>query len=151
MKRSLILVFFAIIVIALSLNFACKTTQNSEKSPAGVTTKFIKCLAKFELDDARKLGTEKTGRMIDMLDMLVELSKEKGADSVLKKKDVQVEILKTAIDGNHAVVTYRNDQGKEQTMDLIKEKGKWLVDMKKEMPNMDALPGKIRNEDQLKH
>jgi hypothetical protein len=91
--------------------------------------------------------------MIDMLDMLMEYSKQKGADTILKKKDVQVQIVKTAIDGNHAVVTYLNEKGKEQTMDLLKENGKWLVDMRKEMPNLDGLQNKImeQNQDKMKH
>ena len=153
MKRPFILVFLAFLVISFCMNSGCRTTKNSEKSPAGVTARFLKLLGNFEFDEARKLGTEKTNRVIDMLDMLLELSKEKGADTILKKKDINVEIVKTAIDGDHALVTYRNEQGKEQTMDLVKEKGKWLVDMKKEMPNLDGLQNKImdQNKDKMKH
>jgi hypothetical protein len=153
MKRPLIIIFLASLVISISLNPGCRTTKNSERSPAGVTVRFLQYMGKFDFEEARKLGTEKTNRLIDMLDMLVEISKEKGADTIMKKKDIQVEIVKTAIDGNNAVVTYLNEQGKEQTMDLVKEKGKWLVDMKKEMPNLDGLQNKMmeQNQDKMKH
>jgi len=90
----------------------------------------------FEFDEARKLGTETTGTMLDMMLMMLELSKKNNKDASFQKKEVDIEIVKTAIDGKNAVVTYKTEEGKEQQIDLVKVKGKWLVNMKKEMPTL---------------
>ena len=60
--------------------------------------------------------------------------KKNKKDASLEKKDVTIEVVKTAIDGKNAVVTYKNENGKEEKIELVKVKGKWLVNMKKEMP-----------------
>lgn len=99
-----------------------------------MAVKFLKHLRAFEFDEARKLGTESTGKMLDMFSMMLELSKEKGKDPSKDKKDVNINVVKTAIDGKNAVVTYKDENGKEQQLDLVKVKGKWLVNMKKETP-----------------
>jgi len=146
MKRFLIYLIVVSAAFFFIISFGCKTPSGRQNTPGSVTERFLKHLGNFEFDEARKLGTEKTNQLISMLEMLTELSKEKGADSVLKKKDVQVEILRTDIDGKTAVVTYRGEAEKELTMNLVKEKGKWLVDMKKENPIINGQPNiKIEN------
>lgn len=144
LKQNLMKKIFFLAIAAISLAGvltlpACKTAKMRKNSPENVAVQFLKHMAMLEFDEARKLGTENTGRLLDMLDMLVELSKEKGQDAVLEKKEINVEVTKVAIDGNRAVVNYKGEDGKELTMDLVKEKGKWLVDMKKEGFNLDGL------------
>ncbi|HNZ41711.1 MAG TPA: DUF4878 domain-containing protein [Bacteroidales bacterium] len=121
-------------VILVVFPLSCKTTSGKENKPAAVAVKFLKHLRAFEFDEARKLGTESTGKMLDMFSMMLELSKEKGKDPSKDKKDVNINVVKTAIDGKNAVVTYKDENGKEQQLDLVKVKGKWLVNMKKETP-----------------
>jgi hypothetical protein len=111
---------------------SCKTAQQKANSPGAVATKFMKHLGALEFDEARKLCTESSQRMIDMLQSLYELGVKQGADQSLEKQEVVVNIVNVAIDGNAAVVTYTDKDEKVQTIDLVKEKGKWLVDMKKE-------------------
>jgi hypothetical protein len=133
-----------ILILAMAFSYSCRTSRGREGSPQAVAEKFLMHMGRFEFEEARKLGTEKTNRLIDMLEVLMDLSKEKGKDSIFQKKDIQVEVLKVAVDGNVAVVTYRNEKGKEQMLDLLKEKGKWLVDLKKESPNLNDIPGKFK-------
>ena len=126
------LLFVCILIISICIS--CKTQAKKENKPAAVATKFIKHLRMFEFEEARKLGTETTGKMLDMLSMMLELSKKNNKDASLEKKEVTIEIVKTAIDGKNAVVTYKNEDGKDAQIELVKVKGKWLVNMKKEMP-----------------
>jgi len=131
--------YLTLLIIISSLFFflslvSCKTQARKENKPAIVASKFLKHFRAFEFEEARKLGTETTGKMLDMFSMMLEMSKKNGKDASLQKKDITVEVVKTAIDGKNAVVTYKGEDGKEQQLELVKVKGKWLVNMKKEMP-----------------
>jgi hypothetical protein len=80
--------------------------------------------------------------MITMLSAMYELSKRNAKAETLQPKDAKVEIIKTAVDGKNAVVTYKKEDGTPAQIDLVKVKGKWLVNMKKEMPALS--PGKSK-------
>ena len=137
MKFRLMRFFTVLIIFALFFavcSVSCKTASKNENKPAAVATKFLKHLRLFEFDEARKLGTEATGKMLDMFSMMLEMSKKNGKEPGTPPKDIVFEVVKTAIDGKNAVVTYKNEDGKEQQLDLVKVKGKWLVNMKKETP-----------------
>lgn len=121
--------------------YACKTGANQNK-PAAVAEKFIRHLSLFEFEEARQLGNENTSKMITMLSAMYELSKKNGKTENLQPKDPKLEIIKTAVDGKHAVVTYKKEDGNPAQIDLVKIKGKWLVNMKKEMPALS--PGKSK-------
>jgi len=130
--------FFTILMLSV-LFFAvcavsCKTASQKENKPAAVATKFLNHLRMFEFDEARKYGTEATGKMLDMFSMMLEMSKKNGKEPDTPPKAIDIQVVKTAIDGKNAVVTYKNEEGKEQQLDLVKVKGKWLVNMKKETP-----------------
>jgi len=128
----------AILICITIFSVSCVTQARKENKPAVVATKFLKHLRMFEFDEARKLGTETTGKMIDMFSMMLELSKKNGKDPSVDKKEVEIDVVKTAIDGKNAVVTYKDDNGKEQQIELVKVNGKWLVNMKKEMPAFNS-------------
>lgn len=136
MKKNTLFLLIGLITVACLCGgiAACTTTKVKAKSPEGVATKFLKCLSNYEFDKCRELGNDNTDKMIDMLEVLKDLSKEKGADSLFVKKDRTITIKNTAIDGKVAVVSYLDETGKEQRLDMVKEDGKWLVDMKKETP-----------------
>ena len=131
---------FVILTFALLVS-ACKTTSYKSNSPEAVATKFMKHLGAWEFDEARKLGTYNTNKYLDLLQTLIELSKEKGQEGVLEKKEINIKIIDTKRDGNTAVVSYMSEDGSVQTLNLVKEKGKWLVDMKKEIPLNGSLNG----------
>ena len=127
-----------IILSLLIIPVACKTTGKKSNKPEAVAVRFIKHLSAFEFDEAKALGTQNTCNLIDMLQSLYELGIKQGTDMDQISKEVEVEVIKVAVDGNAAVVTYLDEDGKEQTIDLVKEKGKWLVDLKKEMKTGDS-------------
>jgi hypothetical protein len=136
---------FSVISITLILSavvfYACKIGTNQNK-PAVVAEKFIRHLSMFEFEEARQLGNENTSKMITMLSAMYELSKRNAKAETLQPKDAKVEIIKTAVDGKNAVVTYKKEDGTPAQIDLVKVKGKWLVNMKKEMPALS--PGKSK-------
>ena len=121
------------ILILLFIPSACKNHGSKTNKPEVVAVSFIKHLSAFEFDKAKALGTQNTCNMIDILQSLYDLGIKQGTDMGQISKEVEVEVVRVAVDGDAAVVTYLDENGKEQTIDLIKEKGKWLVDLKKEM------------------
>lgn len=129
------LVLLSAVLMSAGLS-SCKTQAQKENKPAAVAKKFMRHLRMFEFEEARKISTESTSKMLDMFIVMLELSKKNGKDAALEKKDVDIDVVKTAIDGKNAVVTYKNEKGEEHQIELVKVKGKWLVNFKKEMPAM---------------
>ncbi|MEI6764827.1 MAG: hypothetical protein WCM76_04240 [Bacteroidota bacterium] len=124
-----------IVVVLLFAAFSCKTAQKAN-TPESVAKRFLEHFSKLEFDKAAELGTADTRRMIEFMGSLADMAKEKGADSSFKGKAINVEIVRTVVDGKVAVVYYKDQTGKEQRINLLKQDGKWLVDMKKEDPMM---------------
>jgi hypothetical protein len=119
MKNLLKLAVVAIIVVAIN---ACGSKTDT---PEAVAEKFLGHLNKKEYSEAKKLGTEQTGQMIDMMESFGSA----GGDQ--EKKDVKIENMKCTPTDDKAACTYTSD-GKEEKIELVKKDGKWLVDMKKE-------------------
>ncbi|MCK9611536.1 MAG: DUF4878 domain-containing protein [Bacteroidales bacterium] len=133
MKTKSVVSFFLLVIFSL-LIFSCKTRQKNENQAAETAVKFLKHLAKFEFDQARMYGTETTSKTIDMISMMYEMSKKNGKEADFQPKDINVEVIKTAIDGKNAIVNYKNENGEIKQVELVKVNGKWLVNMKKETP-----------------
>lgn len=111
---------------ALSTAFTgCITPQQAEKKAADVSERFFKHLKNQEYDKARALGTEKTGRIITLVQTLSEMG---GGINLLR--DNKKELLRCEIDGHCAVCTYKAFSGPEEQVFLVKEKGKWRVELK---------------------
>lgn len=132
--RWILLAGLLLLVLTTPVLNACKTSRVRANTPESVARRFLEHLSMYEFDECRELGNANTDKMIDMLQVLMDLSKEKGQEGTFEKKQREITILKTAVDGKAAVVTYLDANGKEQTLDLVREDGKWLVDMKKEAP-----------------
>lgn len=118
------------IVMAAFVVFAMASCGGGANTPEKVTEKFLSHLNKKEYAEAKKLGTEATGQYIDMIASLGDLG---GAEEV---KEPKIENIKCTEEAETAKCTYTSD-GKEESLDLVKKDGKWLVDMKKETPDMD--------------
>ena len=121
MKKLFSLVIVAIVIVAVS---ACGGKKNT---PEAVAEKFLGHLNKKEYAEAKKLGTENTKQMLDMMESFSGMDKDKKAEV----KDVKIENLKCETTDDKAKCTY-TAEAKEQTIDLVKQDGNWLVDMKKE-------------------
>ena len=93
-----------------------------------------------EYDKAREYASENTCRMLDILDILVELNKDK-TDSIrnnpLRAEDIN--FIRTEKKGKEAVLYYLSENGTEQRLYMIRERGKWVVDLRKE----DTFRGKV--------
>lgn len=120
MKNMFKLAIIAVIVVAIN---AC---GGKKDTPEAVAEKFLNHLNKKEYAEAKKLGTEQTGQMIDMMESFSTIG---GATE--EKKESKIENLKCDTKEDKSTCTYTAD-GKEEKIDLVKKDGKWLVDMKKE-------------------
>lgn len=113
---------FAIVVLASLAFVACQ-----KETPEAVAKKFLGHLQKKEYDEAKKLGTEATGKFLDMMKSLEQM----GGAAAETPETAPAENLKCTVDGDTAVCTYTQN-GEEQKLDLVKQDGKWLVNMSKE-------------------
>jgi len=125
MKRNILnLVVILFAVIALN---ACKSSD----SPEAIADKYLKHIAKQEWAEAKKLGTENTQQLVDMLASF-------GGKAEIK--EVKIEEMKCETKGDSSHCTFKSN-GEADKLDLIKKDGKWLVNQKKEMPASDMGAG----------
>jgi len=99
----------------------------SGNSPKAVAEKFLKAINAGDFKEAKKYCDEKTGDLIGMLE-----SFSKGEKP--KEKDIKsFTITKVEENGDTAKVFYKAEgSDKEESLDLKKIKGKWLVSINKE-------------------
>jgi len=102
--------------------------KSRSKNPEVVVKKFLYYMNKHDYEKAKKYCNTKTQKILDFMDQLIAVSGQN-----LKTFDGNIEILKTEVNGVKAVC-YCRSYGKEQKINLEKENGKWLIDMKKETP-----------------
>jgi hypothetical protein len=123
MKNLLILSVFAA---------AFFSSCNKAEGPKEVATKFLTHLNAGEYDAAGEFGTESTKEMLGMIKMFAGEEKPEAA--------VPFTISDVKEEGETATVTYRSEGAEaDETIDLVKTDGKWLVNMVKEEPNMDEM------------
>lgn len=117
MKKHL---FLLMAVFSVFLFTAC-----SSGSPTSVAKNFSENMAKGKYEEAKKYCSEPTGKLLDMAGAF-------GGGKV--DPDFKFQPVGEEIDGDKATVTFKkNEEGDEDTIDLIKVDGKWKVhiDMKK--------------------
>ncbi|MCK9611474.1 MAG: hypothetical protein PHR81_02885 [Bacteroidales bacterium] len=119
MKKVLSLVIAAIVVVAIS------SCGGKKDTPEAVAEKYLNHLNKKEFAEAKKLATEETGQMLDMMQSF------SGVGGAQEVKEVKIENLKCETTEDKSACKYTAD-GKEETLDLVKKDGKWLVEQKKE-------------------
>lgn len=104
-----------IAVLALStLLFSCSS------GPESAVRNFTENLAKGKIEEAKKYATEPAG-------MAIEFGGQHGIIKI--DPDFTFEMIKDSIVGNRAWVTYVDQKGTEETLELIKIDGEWLVHM----------------------
>lgn len=122
MKKLLTLAVVAIAVITMN---ACKSSDTPDK----VAEKFLNHINKKEFAEAKKMATTESAATIDMLENFSKI----GGDQA---KEAKIENLKCKEDGDKATCEYK-ENGEDKKLDLVKKDGKWLVEMKKESPDMN--------------
>lgn len=126
----------AVLLIAGTLTM----TSCSKNTPKEVAYNWLTAFNHLDFETARKLSTPDTKVLLGELDQLT----SKVSDSNKKDlKKVTVNIKKVKEDGDKATVTYvsSDDASKEQTVTLVKQEGKWLVQFTK-VDLMGGLPQK---------
>lgn len=97
-----------------ALLFSCSS------GPENVAKNFTENLAKGKVDEAKKYATESTGKMIDFAS---------GFGGLPVDPNFKFEAIKDSIIENKAWVTFTNQKGKKETIELVKIDGDWLVHM----------------------
>lgn len=103
----------SILAISLLL-FSCSS------GPSDAAKNFTENLAKGKVDEAKKYATESTGKMIDYANRFGGLPID---------PNFRFEMLNDSIVKNKAWVTYTNQEGRIETVEVVKIDGNWLVHM----------------------
>lgn len=123
--------------ISLIMLFLIITSCSNENKPEVVAEKFLTHLSKGEYEEAKLYATENTKTLLNFI---------KNNSSTTKKDDKsseeKFEHVKTIINGDEAVCTFKKDSIEEK-IPMKKVDGKWLVDLKKETLNKE--PGKSQS------
>ena len=128
-------------LLLVSVLFAsCFSSGNPEKT-AG---KFLNAINERKFDEARSFGTPETVKLVDMLEQLTKVMDNPEAES-----PVQYEILSHTVDGDSAVVIFKEaGSDVEQELKLKKIDGDWKVHVTKEdMAVKDPGPGSAEEEE----
>jgi hypothetical protein len=121
MKKLLTIAVIALAVITMN---ACKSSDTPDK----VAEKFLNHINKKEFAEAKKIATPESAASIDMLESFAKMGGE-------QTKEMKIENMKCKEDGDKAACDY-TENGEAKKLDLVKKDGKWLVEMKKESPDM---------------
>lgn len=104
-----------VLTAALSvLLFSCSS------GPESVAEKFTENLAQGKIEEAKKYATESTKSMLDLLN---------GFGGFPVNPDFEFKAEKDSVVGNKAWITFTNQKGEEDVIELVKIDGKWLVHM----------------------
>ena len=120
-------------VICLVMVFGLSSCNTN--TPKGVASKFLNSLYHLDYDVAKNYVTDDSKRLLDAQHQFsVYLS-----DSERQQfKKLAVKIIKVGENGNAATVTYTTSaMPKEETIHLVKNKDKWLVQWTKEDMDVD--------------
>ena len=117
----------SLLLILLVLFSQCKTS----KAPRGLTveatcTQFLYNLNNHEYAQAKLLATAATVKKIEFIE---NLNKMAGGGKVIVK-DSKTTLIGCKEDKKEAVCTYKTFAGGEQKVYLLKQKGRWLVDLR---------------------
>jgi hypothetical protein len=108
------------------ISFLFLTACSTGESPKKVATAFLNEINKQQFEEAKKLATPETGKMLDIMASLVALSSNKS----LLSKDFK--IVNEEINGDAATVKYQEEGKDIEFIKLIKKDQKWLVSVSKE-------------------
>lgn len=118
---------FSLAIVIAMFAIAC---GGGSATPSQVAEKFLTHTNKMEFKEAKEYATASTGEVLDMIG---------GMAAMMPKEDPKsFKITGETIDGEKATVTYRTDgKDADETVNLVKEDGKWLVNMSKEDMNKE--------------
>jgi hypothetical protein len=117
---------------------------NTANDPKSVAKDYLTKTFALDFEGAEKLGTKNTKELI----ALNKTFNSMWPDSQKAEyKKVKVDVKDAKITGDNAVVTYtETDKPGDQTLKLVKQDGKWLVDQSKESVSAPADKAGAENE-----
>lgn len=122
---------FTFMILAASLFMAA--CGSKADGPKEVATKFLTHINAMEFEEAKQFGTKETNELLDMLKGFAAMGGEEQ-----KPEATAFEIKDAKEEGETATVTYRSEGSEEdETLNLVKQDGKWLVNISKEDMNKD--------------
>lgn len=121
-----------IALIFITFLISCQLFKSGKNNPEFVAQTFLEHIQRLEFEEAKEYSTEETKMMLTFFTTISELVPD--SQRVTETKP-DVVIHECVVQGETAQCSY-SANGKDQTIDLLKQDGKWLVDMKKE----DAKP-----------
>ncbi len=128
------LIFASVLFLLSSCSIFSKEKKNS---PEYVSKMFLTHFQKLEFDEAAEFGTEKTKLALKILKSLSNMVPEETRN---QNTFSNAEVQNCTVDGNTAQCTYTAN-GKTETINLVRQDGTWLVDLKLEQKKKSG-PGK---------
>lgn len=124
MKKLLFLGAFALVVLQ-----ACSIFGGGKKNtPEYVAKAFLTHFQKLEFNEAAEYGTENTKMLLSLFRSIGNMVPDDQKAEV-PQSDVVIHSCETS---GYTAVCHYTANGKTESIDLIKQDGKWLVDLKKE-------------------
>ena len=131
---------FTFIVLAAALFMAA--CGSKADGPKEVATKFLTHINAMEFEEAKQYGTKETNDLLDMLKGFAAMGGEEQ-----KPEATAFTITDVKEEGDKATVTYMSEGAEEaETLELVKQDGKWLVNINKEDMNKDEDMGGAMDE-----
>jgi len=119
--------YFLSFAMVLFLFSSCSLFSKVKKnSPEYAAEMFLTHFQKLEFDEAAQYGTDKTKIALKILKSLSNMVPEETRN---QNNFSNAEIQNCTVDGNTAQCTYTAN-GKTETINLIRQDGAWLVDLK---------------------
>jgi len=127
-----------IVYLSLSLLLAGVMLVSCNKNtPKDVAQTWLTGFNQMDFEEPMKVSTNDTKAMLSSMQQLT----DKVSDSAKKElKKIKVSVKNVKIDGDKAVATYTtSDNPREQTLNLVKQSDKWLVQFSK-LDLMGSMP-----------
>lgn len=118
-------------ILAVALMAITIVSCGGKNDPKEVAQNYLNALKSMDYEGAKKFSTPETGKMLDMLasfsGMMPDSLKEQA-------KNIKITIKEAKEEGDNCVVKFVSSDKPEaeETLNMVKKDGKWLVNMSKD-------------------
>jgi hypothetical protein len=127
------------------ISFIILFNSCAKDNPRDVAQKFLSASARMEYDEAKRYATPATSKLLEMLSAASDMT----PDSVKRRMESSFEIVKEyRRNDTLAIVLYHmKNSDTDQTLNVVKREGKWLVNVSKEEFNSRELDLPLEEEE----
>lgn len=100
-------------------------------SPEGVAVAFTEAVANFDFEEAGEYATDESRTAMEFLDSIYSELSEEELEQELANVPETPSVVGSEIDGDRAIVTLEDEEGVQETMNLVRVDEKWLVEFEK--------------------